>query len=458
MELFGFEIKRSKSETEKSFVPPHDDGSIESIKAGGYYGTYFDIEGTANSETQLIKRYRDISQMGDVDAAIEDVVNDAIANLDDEKPVKLNLDNVQQSATVKKAIVSEFDGVLRMLDFNTRAQDYFRRWYIDGRIFFHKVIDTEKGIATNTQLSYRSEEVNEKAIKVSKDSVTYCTSGLVDQDRNIPLSYLHKAIRPANQLRMMENAVVIYRITRAPERRIFYIDVGNLPTGKAEQYLKDVMSRYRNKLVYDSDTGEIRDDKKFMSMLEDFWLPRKEGGRGTEIQTLPGGANLGEIEDVVYFQKKLYQALNVPVSRLEQQAGLNFGRSAEITRDELKFTKFVSKLRNRFSGIFDDLLKTQLVLKGVINEEEWPDIKNDLQYMFASDAYYTESKDQEVLRSRLEILNGIVPFMGQLFSKEYVQKNIMRFSDEEISMIEGQIAAAQEAEAGNEITNGDKDE
>ena len=501
MELFGFEISRSKSKTEKSFVPPFDDGSIESIKAGGYYGTYFDIEGTANSETMLIKRYRDISQMGDVDAAIEDVVNDAIANLDDEKPVKLNLDKVTQSATVKKAIVEEFDGVLKMLDFNIRAQDYFRRWYIDGRIFFHKVIDTEKpkqgikdvryvdprkirkvrevkkdkdksgvtlikdvqeyfvfdekGIATNSQMSYRTDVVNDKAIKVSKDAVTYCTSGLVDQDRNIPLSYLHKAIRPANQLRMMENAVVIYRITRAPERRIFYIDVGNLPTGKAEQYLKDVMSRYRNKLVYDSDTGEIRDDKKFMSMLEDFWLPRKEGGRGTEIQTLPGGQNLGEIEDVVYFQKKLYQSLNVPISRLEQQTGLNFGRSAEITRDELKFTKFVSKLRNRFSGIFDDLLKTQLILKGVIKEEEWPDIKNDLQYLFASDAYYTESKDQEVLRSRLEILNGVVPFIGQLFSKEYVQKNILRFSDEEIGLIDKQIAAGQE---DTEITNGETDE
>ena len=439
--------------------------------------------------------------MGDVDAAIEDVVNDAIANLDDEKPVKLNLDQVQQSATVKKAIVNEFDGVLRMLDFNTRAQDYFRRWYIDGRIFFHKVIDTEKpkdgikdvryvdprkirkvrevkkekdkksqvtlikdvqeyfvfdekGLATNSQMSYRTDVVNDKAIKVSKDAVTYCTSGLVDQDRNIPLSYLHKAIRPANQLRMMENAVVIYRITRAPERRIFYIDVGNLPTGKAEQYLKDVMSRYRNKLVYDSDTGEIRDDKKFMSMLEDFWLPRKEGGRGTEIQTLPGGSNLGEIEDVVYFQKKLYQSLNVPISRLEQQSGLNFGRSAEITRDELKFTKFVSKLRNRFSGIFDDLLKTQLVLKGVITEEEWPDIRNDLQYMFAQDAYYTESKEQEILRSRLEILNGVVPFIGQLFSKEYVQKNIMRFSDEEVQLMDGQIAASQETE----ITNGEENE
>mgnify|MGYP003313500911 FL=1 len=439
--------------------------------------------------------------MGDVDAAIEDVVNDAISNLDDEKPIKLNLDQVSQSATVKKAIVAEFDNVLKMLDFNIRAQDYFRRWYIDGRIFFHKVIDTEKpkdgikdiryvdprkirkvrevkkekdkksqvtlikdvqeyfvfdekGIATNSQMSYRTDVVNDKAIKVSKDAVTYCTSGLVDQDRNIPLSYLHKAIRPANQLRMMENAVVIYRITRAPERRIFYIDVGNLPTGKAEQYLKDVMSRYRNKLVYDSDTGEIRDDKKFMSMLEDFWLPRKEGGRGTEIQTLPGGANLGEIEDVVYFQKKLYQSLNVPISRLEQQTGLNFGRSAEITRDELKFTKFISKLRNRFSGIFDDLLKSQLVLKGVINEEEWPDIRNDLQYLFASDAYYTESKDQEVLRSRLEILNGVVPFIGQLFSREYVQKQIMRFSDEEIELLDKQIAASQETE----ITNGEENE
>ena len=307
-------------------------------------------------------------------------------------------------------------------------------------------------------MSYRTDVVNDKAIKVSKDAVTYCTSGLVDQDRNIPLSYLHKAIRPANQLRMMENAVVIYRITRAPERRIFYIDVGNLPTGKAEQYLKDVMSRYRNKLVYDSDTGEIRDDKKFMSMLEDFWLPRKEGGRGTEIQTLPGGANLGEIEDVVYFQKKLYQSLNVPISRLEQQSGLNFGRSAEITRDELKFTKFVSKLRNRFSGIFDDLLKTQLVLKGVINEDEWPEIKNDLQYMYAQDAYYTESKEQEILRSRLEILNGVVPFIGQLFSKEYVQKNIMRFSDEEIQIMDGQIAASQEEGEEPQITNGEDNE
>ena len=491
MELFGYSIERSKSSKgEKSFVPPTDDGSLEAIKAGGYYGTYFDIEGTANNESQLIKRYRDISMMGDVDAAIEDVVNDSISNLDDEKPVLIDVDKLSVSAGVKKTIAEEFNNIMTILDFNTKAQDYFRRWYIDGRIYFHKVIDTEKpkeglkdiryvdprkirkvreirkekdtrtqvslvkevneyfvfdekGIALTSNQMYKTDVANDKAIKVSKDAVAYCTSGLVDQDKNIPLSYLHKAIRPANQLRMMENAVVIYRITRSPERRIFYIDVGNLPTSKAEQYLKDVMNRYRNKLVYDSETGEIRDDKKFMSMLEDFWLPRKEGGRGTEIQTLPGGQNLGEIEDVVYFQKKLYQSLNVPVSRLEQQAGLNFGRSAEITRDELKFTKFISKLRRRFSGVFDDLLKTQLILKGVINETEWPAIKEDIQYRFASDAYYTESKEQEVLRSRVEILNQVAPYVGQLFSKEYVQKNILRFSDKEIALIDQQIGSGQ---------------
>jgi len=491
MELFGYTIERSKpSKGEKSFVAPHDDGSLEAIKAGGYYGTYFDIEGTANNESQLIKRYRDISMMGDVDAAIEDVVNDAISNFDDEKPVQIDLDNVSQPATVKKAIAEEFNNIMTILDFNTKAQDYFRRWYIDGRIYFHKVVDgtkpkdgikdiryvdprkirkvreikkekdaktqvtlvkevneyfvyDEKGIALNSNQMYKTDVANDKAIKVSKDAVCYCTSGLVDQDRNIPLSFLHKAIRPANQLRMMENAVVIYRITRSPERRIFYIDVGNLPTNKAEQYLKDVMNRYRNKLVYDSETGEIRDDKKFMSMLEDFWLPRKEGGRGTEIQTLPGGQNLGEIEDVNYFQKKLYQSLNVPISRLEQQTGLNFGRSAEITRDELKFTKFISKLRRRFSGVFDDLLKTQLILKGVINESEWPELRESIQYKFASDAYYTESKEQEVLRSRIEILNNVAPFVGQLFSKEYVQKNILRFTDEEIALMDKQIGASQ---------------
>jgi len=429
--------------------------------------------------------------MADVDSAIEDIVNDSISNIDDEKPVKLDLDAVQQSATVKKAIQTEFDNVIRMMNFNDRAQDYFRRWYVDGRVYFHKVIDTakpkdgikdiryidprkihkvrnvkkakdEKGVSfikeVNEYFIYNDKGISAKAgqistpstqdqaIKITKDAITYCTSGLVDQDKNMPLSYLHKAIRPANQLRMMENAVVIYRITRAPERRIFYIDVGNLPTGRAEQYLKDIMDRYRNKLVYDASTGEIRDDKKFMSMLEDFWLPRKEGGRGTEIQTLPGGQSLGQIEDVDYFQRKLYQSLNVPMSRLEAQSGLNFGRTAEITRDELKFTKFIAKLRRRFSTIFDDVLKTQLVLKGVITEADWEDIREQLQYTFASDVYYTESKEQEILRSRVEVLNGVAPYMGTLYSKSYVQKNILKLTDKEISDIADEIAEVPEEE------------
>jgi len=492
MELFGYEINRKKAPTtEKSFVAPDSDGAVESINAGGHYGTYMDLDGQANNEAEAIKKYRDISMMADVDSAIEDIVNDSISNIDDEKPVKLDLDAVQQSATVKKAIQTEFDNVIRMMNFNDRAQDYFRRWYVDGRVYFHKVIDTakpkdgikdiryidprkihkvrnvkkakdEKGVSfikeVNEYFIYNDKGISAKAgqistpstqdqaIKITKDAITYCTSGLVDQDKNMPLSYLHKAIRPANQLRMMENAVVIYRITRAPERRIFYIDVGNLPTGRAEQYLKDIMDRYRNKLVYDASTGEIRDDKKFMSMLEDFWLPRKEGGRGTEIQTLPGGQSLGQIEDVDYFQRKLYQSLNVPMSRLEAQSGLNFGRTAEITRDELKFTKFIAKLRRRFSTIFDDVLKTQLVLKGVITEADWEDIREQLQYTFASDVYYTESKEQEILRSRVEVLNGVAPYMGTLYSKSYVQKNILKLTDKEISDIADEIAEVPEEE------------
>ena len=484
MQIFGFEITRGKPpQSEKSFVAPTDDGGVESIRAGGYYGTYLDIEGVANTEAQLIKRYRDIAMMADVDAAIEDIVNDAIANLDDEFPVKLDLDSTGLSGPIKKKIFDEFDNIISMLQFNDRAQDYFRRWYIDGRMYFHKVIDTEKpqegikdiryidprkitkvkevkkeknpqgvsfiksteefflfnekGIA-NKPGQYRAADTD-NALKITKDAIVYCPSGLVDQDKNIPVSYLHKAIRPANQLRIMENAAVIYRITRAPERRIFYVDVGNLPSGRAEQYLKDVMDRYRNKLVYDADTGEVRDDKKFMSMLEDFWLPRREGSQGTQIDTLPAGQNLGQIEDIEYFQKKLYQSLNVPVSRLEQQAGLNFGRAAEINRDELKFTKFVSKLRKKFSIMFDDLLKTQLVLKNIMTEEDWKDIKDVVQYKFAQDAYYTESKNQEILRSRFEVLQGASSYIGSLFSKEYVQKEILMLTDEQLEEINMQL-------------------
>lgn len=494
MELFGFEITRKKDpRTAQSFVAPDGDGAIEAIRGGGYYGTYFDVEGVANTEEQLIKRYRDISMYADVDQAIEDIVNDSISNLEDEKPVEVNTDNINVSAAVKKTIADEFVNVLALLDFNNRAQDYYRRWYIDGRIYFHKVVDKanpkkglhdvryidprkikkvrdvkkekdpktgvqmvkevneyfvydDKGIASKPG-QYKAGQLNDKALKINKDAVTFIPSGLLDQDKNIPLSYLHKAIRPANQLRMMENAVVIYRITRAPERRVFYVDTGNLPTMKAEQYLKDIMNRYRNKLVYDGTTGEVRDDKKFMSMLEDFWMPRREGGRGTEIQTLPGGNNLGETADVEFFQRKLYQALGVPLSRLEPQSGLNFGRSAEISRDELKFAKFIAKLRRRFTALFDDLLKSQLILKGIITEDDWPEIRDTIEYKFASDAYYTESKEQEILRSRIEVLNGMAQYVGQYFSKEYVQKEILKMSDDDVKLIQQQIEGeAQEVE------------
>jgi len=488
MNIFGFNITREQPpKTEKSFVAPSDEGGVESIRAGGYYGTYLDLEGVANNEAELIKRYRDISLMADVDTAIQDIIDDAIANLDDEDPVTLDTDRLKVSDAVKKQIQDEFENIVELLDFKNRSQDYFRRWYIDGRLYFHKVIDTEnprKGIRDiryidprkitkvkevhkekNEQgvqfiksveeffifnekgLSQKAAQykapANDNALKITKDAITYCPSGLVDQDKNIALSYLHKAIRPANQLRMMENAVVIYRITRAPERRIFYVDVGNLPTNKAEQYLKDIMDRYRNKLVYDANTGEVRDDKKFMSMLEDFWLPRREGSNGTSIDTLPAGQNLGQIEDVEYFQKKLYQSLNVPVSRLQQQAGLNFGRSAEINRDELKFTKFVARLRRKFGVMFDDLLKTQLLLKNIITEEDWTDIKDDLLYKFAQDAYYTESKNQEILRSRVEVLNGMASYIGTLFSKSYVQREVLMLTDEEIEQIENDLKLEQ---------------
>jgi len=488
MEIFGYKISKSvEPPTEKSFVVPTDDGGTDTIKAGGYYGTYLDLDGTANTEQELIKRYRDIAGMADVDSAIDDIVNDSIANLDDEDPVKINLDNVKLSDRIKKNIQEEFQEIIRVLDFKLRAQDYFRRWYIDGRLFFHKVIDTanpkqgitdvryidprkikkvreiikekepksgvdfikkideyfmynEKGVVNQKSANVNDYSSTSNMLKITKDAICHVPSGLVDQDKNVGLSYLHKAIRPANQLRMMENALVIYRITRAPERRVFYVDVGNLPKIKAEQYLKGIMNQYRNKIVYDSSTGEIRDDKKFMSMLEDFWLPRREGGRGTQIDTLPGGENLGQIQDVEFFQRKLYQALNVPISRMQQQSGLNFGRAAEINRDEWKFTKFIAKLRRRFSLLFDDLLKTQLILKGIITESDWELIRENIQYQYATDAYYTESKEQQIVQSRIEILGAVAPFVGSMYSKDYVQKNILKLTKEEILEIEKSIA------------------
>jgi DNA-dependent RNA polymerase auxiliary subunit epsilon len=485
MDIFGYSIKRKEpAQTEKSFVPPSDEGALDTVRAGGYYGTYLDLETAAKNESEQIKRYRDISVMSDVDMAIEDIVNEAIANLDNEDPVKIDLQKLKTSSTIKKAIEEEFNTILVMMKFKRKAQDFFRRWYIDGRMYFHKVIDTakpkqgltdiryidprkikkvrnvikEKDPRTGVEFIKKVEEffvyhdkgmysqqnngsptTQVQGLKITPDAISYVTSGLFDVDHQMVLSYLHKAIKPANQLRMMENALVIYRLARAPERRIFYIDVGNLPKLKAEQYLKDIMNRYRNKMVYDANTGELRDDKKVMSLLEDFWLPRREGGKGTEIDTLPGGQNLGEIADIEYFQGKLYEALNVPASRLQQGSGLNFGRAAEITRDELKFTKFIAKLRRQFTLLFSDLLKTQLMLKGIVTDEDWEEMKEQIEFVFTQDAYYTESKDQEILRARLELLNQTDPFVGKYVTKKYVQKNILRLTENEIKEMDDEM-------------------
>jgi hypothetical protein len=482
MEIFGYNISRKEAaRTQKSIVPPSEDGAFDSYKASGYYGTYLDLDGGAKSEAELIKRYRDLSRHADVDMAIEDIINAGIANLENDEPFELDLQNVELSVNIKKSITQEFKYITKKMNLRHKAHDYFRRWYIDGRLYFHKVIDTEDKKGGITDIRYidprkirkireiirekdpktgvefvkgtneyylfndkgmgtlRNTTVPTQGVKIHKDSIAFIPSGLIDMDSNMVLSYLHKAIKPANQLRMMENALVIYRLSRAPERRIFYIDVGNLPKIKAEQYLKDIMNRYRNKLVYDADTGEIRDDKKYMSMLEDFWLPRREGGKGTEITTLPGGQNLGEIEDIKYFQRKLYEALNVPVSRLEQQSGLNFGRAAEITRDELKFAKFVQKLQNSFAMIFTDMLKTQLLLKNIITQQDWDKINYDIKFKFAQDAYYAETKQQELLRSRGEVLAQLDPYVDKYLSKKYVMKNVLQFSDEEIAELESEM-------------------
>ena len=488
-ELFGFKITRSKDEGESFTLPSSDDGTIE-VAGGGFYSQTLDVDGRDKTENDLIRRYRDIAIQPECDSAIEDIVSEGIASNEFDAPVALRLDRLDYSEKVRKRIREEFDRVLQLLDFNVKGHDIFRRWYVDGRIYYHKVIDKKdprKGIIELRYIDPRKikkvREVikdrpdpvtgidkqkqtldyylyNEKvvdnsatpqsALKITKDSITYCPSGLVDQTKGSVLSYLHKAIKPVNQLRMIEDALVIYRISRAPERRIFYIDVGNLPKIKAEQYLKDVMSRYRNKLVYDASTGEIRDDRNHMSMLEDFWLPRREGGRGTEITTLPGGANLGEIDDIVYFQRKLYRSLNVPMSRMEAEQNFSIGRSTEITRDELKFSKFVQRLRKKFSALFQDILRTQLILRGVIAEEEWDKIKEHIQYDFLQDGHFAELRDAEILRERIDMLGQVEPYVGNFFSKTWVQKNILRQTDEEIEEIVQEIELEKEIEGGGE--------
>ena len=481
-DFFGFEIKKKDQEKEDrkraSFVAPmdEDEGIGNVINAGGHYGQYVDINGDqAKSEKELIFKYRDISQHTECDAAVEDIVNEAIVSDDDSAPVSLIMDDLDQPDRIKKLINEEFEHVISMLNLNWYGHDIFRRWYVDGRLYYHKIIDEanpgqglielrsidptkirkvrelkkEKDPKTGAEIVVGSSEyfifqndslgTKSQGLKIAKDAITYVTSGLLDPSRKKILSHLHKALKPVNQLRMMEDSLVIYRLARAPERRIFYIDVGNLPKGKAEEYLRNIMAKYRNKMVYDAETGDMKDDKKHMSMLEDFWLPRREGGRGTEISTLPGGENLGQIDDIEYFRRKLYKSLNVPSGRLEQEQQFNLGRSTEISRDELKFQKFINRLRKKFSALFIDILKTQLILKGIVTNEEWEVMRSDIAVDFIKDNHFSELKDAELLRERLGTLREIDEYAGRYYSVEWIRKNVLMQTEEDIENIIKQI-------------------
>jgi len=493
--LFGFSIeeKEDKSSSIISPVPKNNEDGVDNYIASGFYGQYVDIEGAYRSEHELIKRYREMALHPEADGAIEDVVNEAIVSDLYDSPVEVELSNLNASEGIKKKIREEFRYIKELMDFDKKSHEIFRNWYIDGRLYYLKVIDTKNPQEGLKDLRYidpmkikyvRQEkkstdrnlgnlripgnkgdeavpnpkfdeyyiytmkpnyptgmiaQAGKGSTKIAKDSITYCTSGLVDRNKNRVLSYLHKAIKALNQLRMIEDSLVIYRLSRAPERRIFYIDVGNLPKVKAEQYLKEVMSRYRNKLVYDAQTGEVRDDRKFMSMMEDFWLPRREGGRGTEISTLPGGQNLGELTDIEYFQKKLYRALGIPESRIAAEGGFNLGRSSEILRDELKFAKFVGRLRKRFANMFNDMLKTQLILKNIVTPEDWERMEDHIQYDFLYDNQFAELKETEMIQGRLGNLAQIEPYIGKYYSTEFVRKRILRQTDQEIEEIDMQI-------------------
>jgi hypothetical protein len=479
--LFGFQLGKKPTPEEnlkeKTFaLPANEDGAV-TIQSGAYYGTYVDLDGVVRNEIELITRYREMSQQPELETAIDEIVNEAIVMEDSGASVEINIDDLKQSVGVKKKIEEEFLYILKLLNFGNMGHEIFRRWYIDGRLYYHIVIDETnpalgiqevryidprrirkireiqktKDPVTGIEIIKNQNEYylyNDKGMmgahsnlgsRIAVDSVVNVNSGLMDAKRAMVLSYLHKAIKPLNQVRMMEDATVIYRLSRAPERRIFYVDVGNMPTIKAEQYLRDIMVKYRNKLVYDSSTGEIKDDRKHLSMLEDFWLPRREGSKGTEISTLPGGQNLGQMEDVKYFEQKLYKALGVPMSRLEQNQGFSLGRTTEITRDELKFTKFVQRLRSKFSSLFDDLLRVQLSLKKICTVEEWNDFKEEIWYDYKKDNNFNELKEAELLTNRLTLLQAADPFVGKYYSKEYIQKNVLQFTEEEIEEIEKQI-------------------
>ena len=489
MKLFGFELKKAtgvKKEQLPSIVPPLDDDGAGYVTASGsHWGQYVDLDGDNSKDAvELVKKYRAVSMHPEVDMAIDEIVNESISVSELEAPVKLNMDEVEGvNESIKKKINEEFEGILDMLNFTDLGPDIFKRWYIDGRMVHHLVVDesrlsegiqeirpidalkirkvkqvtrdkdpkTGASIVKKVDEFYVYEEKpgvnNQNAVKISVDAVSYVTSGLLDEQRRKVVSYLHKALKPINQLRMMEDSLIIYRLARAPERRIFYVDVGNLPRGKAEQYMKDIMTRYKNKIVYDASTGEIKDDRKHMSMLEDFWLPRREGGKGTEITTLPGGDNLGQIEDIIYFQKKLYKSLNVPMNRLEQEAMFSLGRSSEISRDELKFQKFIDRLRRRFSAMFLNILKKQLILKKIITDDDWEDWKSNIVVDYIRDNHFTELKETELLNGRLQTLDQMGQYIGEYFSKEWVMKNVLRFDDDTIEEMRDQI----EEEKANDV-------
>jgi hypothetical protein len=493
MDLFGYEIKRKAAETKaQSFVPPSNDGDVIEVgkdggmggfaAGGGVIGQFIDMEGGIKTEADLVAKYRTMALVPECDSAIEDIVNESISCNDLDAPVAINLDRIDKmSDGIKKKVRTEFDEVLSLMGFRDMSHDIFRKWYVDGRIYYHKMVDPKnpkRGLqglrAIDPQKIRKIREVDKKkdektqveiiksideyflfndqgfdksgnntgqTVRIHPDAVCHVTSGLLDYNQSMIVGYLHKAMKSVNQLRMLEDALVIYRISRAPERRIFYIDVGNLPKARAEQYLKEVQTSYRNKLVYNADTGEIKDDRKHMNMLEDFWLPRREGGRGTEISTLPGGQNLGEIDDILYFQKKLYKSLNVPISRMETETAFAIGRATEISRDEVKFSRFVDRLRTKFSRIFDDVLRTQLLLKNIITDEDWNSYKEYISYDYQKDGHFVELKDAEILRERVSTLEQLDQFVGKYYSEDWIRKNVLRQSEAEIQQIDKEIKA-----------------
>jgi hypothetical protein len=497
--LFGFNFSRNKDQddnSEQSFTPPSNDDGAITITSAAYYGTYVDMDGTAKNEVELISRYREMAMQPEIESALDDIVNETISQDDDGRITEIVLDSLKQPEKIKKAIRDEFETILRLLNYKNMAQDIFRRYYIDGKMYYHIIVDKDKPTEGIKELRYidprklkkvreikkRKDErtgvdvmniineyyiFNDKVVsgtastygpvgvRITTDSIINVVSGLMDSRRSVVLSYLHKAIKPLNQLRMIEDATVIYRISRAPERRIFYIDVGNLPKLKAEQYLRDIMAKYKNKLVYDAQTGEIRDDRKFMSMMEDFWLPRREGGKGTEITTLPGGQNLGELEDVKYFEKKLYKALNVPVSRLEPSQGFSLGRISEVTRDELKFAKFIDRMRNKFSDIFNQALRAQCILKGICTIEEWDEFKEHIHFDFIMDNNFSEMKNAELMKERLGLLSQVDPYTGRYYSQAWIQRNVLCLNDIDITTMQKEIDQEKQDGLGIpvEVTN-----